>query len=87
MVVLKAVIKAALALVAGQAPLSIVLRFAWKLNASISLMTSLIILTGRFRSSDHKCCILATKFSHKCYLALVAFCCLGYNIYLEKEIL
>jgi len=38
-----------------------------------------------FQELDHKCCILATNLGHKCYLALVAFVFLRYNIYIEQE--
>jgi hypothetical protein len=71
------------ALAVGLVPQSSVAIPVTKLNANISLMTSLITQTGRFRSTAHKCCILATNFSHKCYLALVAFCFLGYNIFID----
>jgi hypothetical protein len=40
---------------------------------------------GHFQSQDHKCCFLATLFSHNCRNALVAFAFLGYNIYLNGE--
>jgi hypothetical protein len=83
MVVLKAVIKAALALVAGPALLSSAVPLVTKLSVSISLMTSLIILTGHFQLIALKCCFYATIFSHNCRNALVAFCFLGYNIYID----
>jgi hypothetical protein len=85
MVVLVIAIKADNALAVGLVPQSSVMTPATKLNANISLMTSSITQTGRFRSTAHKCCILATNFSHKCYLALVAFVFLGYNIIIEQE--
>jgi hypothetical protein len=40
-----------------------------------------------FHGHDHKCCILATNLGHKCFIALVAFCFLGYNIGLNGEIM
>lgn len=85
MVVLVTAIKADNALAVGLVPQSSAATPATKLNANISLMTSSITQTGRFRSTAHKCCILATNFSHKCYLALVAFVFLGYNIIIEQE--
>jgi hypothetical protein len=40
-----------------------------------------------FHGHDHKCCIYATNLGHKCFIALVAFCFLGYNIGLNGEIM
>jgi hypothetical protein len=57
----------------------------WKLNAVTSLKMSSTTQTGRFQLIDHKCCFLATLFSHNCRNALVAFAFLGYNIYLNGE--
>ena len=44
-----------------------------------------LIQTGHFRPTNHKCCVYATNFGHKCYLALVALVFLGYNNILIGE--
>jgi hypothetical protein len=71
MAVLVIAVKAELALAVGLVPLNSVSQVATVFPQVL----------------NHKCCFYATNLSHKCILALVAFCFLGYNIYLNGEIM